>query len=404
MSNRHWLASYNGRIPCEIDPDAYALGARNARARDAALRRQARLPLLRPDADLCRHRPAVAPLRGLPAGHARREEGRPHRRDAAEHSGVPARHAGDRARRRGPGERQSALHAARARASAQRRRRRDHRRLQRGEHDARRDHRQDRGASTSSASASATAPASRCRARRSTRGSRTSSVLGCAGARRGAGLHAGRAERRRPAVPAIHRRDHRPVEGRRALASQPRRQHRAVQGVHAGRAASRRGSHRHGTAALSHLRPDGELHLLLLDRRGQLAGAEPARHGQLHRDAAQGALHGVHRREHAVRRAHDAPEDRRGGLLPAARGDRRRRDRAADDVGEMEGAHRQGHPRRLRPVGDLPGAHAQSDDREWLLGDRRPAVPVDRHQAARRRGQGSCRSARRARSAPRARR
>ena len=23
MSNRHWLASYDGRIPCEINADAY---------------------------------------------------------------------------------------------------------------------------------------------------------------------------------------------------------------------------------------------------------------------------------------------------------------------------------------------------------------------------------------------
>ena len=36
----------------------------------------------------------------------------------------------------------------------------------------------------------------------------------------------------RPAVPAIHRRDHRAVEGRGAHAPQPGRQHRAVQGVH----------------------------------------------------------------------------------------------------------------------------------------------------------------------------
>ena len=41
-----------------------------------------------------------------------------------------------------------------------------------------------------------------------------------------------RAARRRPPVPAVHRRHHRALEGRGAVAPQPRRQHRAVQGVH----------------------------------------------------------------------------------------------------------------------------------------------------------------------------
>ena len=85
----------------------------------------------------------------------------------------------------------------------------------------------------------------------------------------------------------------------------------------------------------------------------------------------------------------DASEDRRSGFQPASGGDRRRRRGATDDVGEMEGADRQGHPRRLRPLGDLPDPDAQSDDDGGLLGDGGPAVPVDRHQAARRQRQGS---------------
>ena len=64
---------------------------------------------------------------------------------------------------------------------------------------------------------------------------RSDAVRRCADAGRAAAVHAGRAERRRPAVPAVHRRHHRPVEGRGAVAPQPGRQHRAVQGVHARR-------------------------------------------------------------------------------------------------------------------------------------------------------------------------
>ena len=58
----------------------------------------------------------------------------------------------------------------------------------------------------------------------------------------------------------------------------------------------------------------------------------------------------------------DASQNRRSGFHQAARGDRRRRRGAADDFGEMEGADRQRHPRRLRPVGNLADPHAQSGD------------------------------------------
>ena len=131
---------------------------------------------------------------------------------------------------------------------------------------------------------------------------------------------------------------------------------------------------------------------------------QSARHGQLRRDAQAGALHRLHRREHALRRPAHAAEDRRSGLQPAARGDRRRRRGAADDVGEMEGADRQGHPRRLRPVGNLSGPHPQSDDdggllrRRWACRCRPPTSSCSTTTTRKRR------SASRARSAPRARR
>ena len=121
----------------------------------------------------------------------------------------------------------------------------------------------------------------------------------CAGRRCQAAVHAGRAERRRPAVPAVHRRHHRPVQGRRAVAPQPGRQRRAVQGLHARCAAARSGSDRHRDSAVSHLRADGELHHLLLGRRRQLAGAEPARLRRLHRHDEEGASERLHGRQHA---------------------------------------------------------------------------------------------------------
>ena len=109
-------------------------------------------------------------------------------------------------------------------------------------------------------------------------------VLRCARAGRGARLHAGAVVRRRSPLPAIYRRNHGAFEGRRAVAPQPGRQYRAVQGVHGGCHPPRAGGGGHRAAALPHLRADGELHLLLLDRRRELAGRQCARHGQLRRD------------------------------------------------------------------------------------------------------------------------
>ena len=77
------------------------------------------------------------------------------------------------------------------------------------------------------------------------------------------------------------------------------------------------------------------------------------------------------------------PRIRGSRFIRTARGDRRRRRGAADDVGEMEGDHRKGHPRRLRSVGDLSDPHAQSGDARRLLGHGRATVPLYRHQAPR---------------------
>jgi hypothetical protein len=82
MSPKHWLAAYGEKIPCEINPDVHGSVLElfeGAMRRDAALCRQICVSLLRPNADLCRHRSTVARLRRLPAGQARREEGRSRR-------------------------------------------------------------------------------------------------------------------------------------------------------------------------------------------------------------------------------------------------------------------------------------------------------------------------------------
>ena len=66
-------------------------------------------------------------------------------------------------------------------------------------------------------------------------------LLRCPGAGRELAFTPVRVVRRRSALPAIYRRDHGPLEGRRAVAPQPGRQHRAVQGVHGGCHAPRPG-------------------------------------------------------------------------------------------------------------------------------------------------------------------
>src|SRR5262249_2446431 len=78
-----------------------------------------------------------------------------------------------------------------------------------------------------------------------------------------------------------------------------------------------------------------------------------------------------------------------GGLRESGGGDRRRRQGVAEPLAAVESPGRQGLPRRLRPVGTVADPPPQPDDGGRLLGDGGPAVPVDRHQAARRRRQRS---------------
>jgi acyl-CoA synthetase (AMP-forming)/AMP-acid ligase II len=66
------------------------------------------------------------------------------------------------------------------------------------------------------------------------------------------------------------------------------------------RAAAGRGGRRHGDSAVPHLRADGELPVLLRDRRAELARRQSARHGRPDRRAEGRAAVGVRRRQHAV--------------------------------------------------------------------------------------------------------
>ena len=98
------------------------------------------------------------------------------------------------------------------------------------------------------------------------------------------------------------------------------------------------------------------------------------------------------------------PQDQGSRFLQPARGDRRRRRGAAHHLGEVEGADRQGHPRRLRPVGNLADPYPQPDDdgrasrRRSVCPSRPPTSSCSTTRTTRRR------LARRAKSAPRARR
>ena len=273
--------------------------------------------------------------------------------------------------------------------------------------DARRDHRQDRGQAGHQRRPGRRHRRGAAAARRWTRASTTSSPSPTRSRKaRSSPLTPVAAERRRSAVPAIHRRHHRAFQGRRAVAPQPGRQHRAVQGVHAGRLAPRAGSGGHGAAALSHLRADGELHHLLLDRRRELAGA-PIRatwtaSSRFCKQARRTVFTGVNTLYGGLPMH---PQHRRGGLHPACAWRSAAAPRCSPPTSAKWKALTGNYIlRRLRPVGDLAGPLAQSGDDGELLGDRGPAVA--------RRPTSSCsttttrkwRSAQPARSAPRARR
>jgi long-chain acyl-CoA synthetase len=84
MSTKPWLATYrDNAIPADINADAFLRSCTCSTRRCSASRRS-RVPRLRPDAELCRCRPAVRRLRRLVAAGARRQEGRPRRGDAAQ--------------------------------------------------------------------------------------------------------------------------------------------------------------------------------------------------------------------------------------------------------------------------------------------------------------------------------
>ena len=121
MTTRHWLKSY-GDTPAEINADRYTSVVDMLEGAMQRYRRAAGVSLLRPDADLCRCRPAVARLLRLPAAELGVKKGDRIAVMSPNFAGLPGRLPGHRPRRRGAGERQPAVHAARARASAQRRR------------------------------------------------------------------------------------------------------------------------------------------------------------------------------------------------------------------------------------------------------------------------------------------
>ena len=210
---------------------------------------------------------------------------------------------------------------------------------------------------------------------------------------------AGRAQRRRHAVLPVHRRYHRPLEGRGADPSQPRRQRRAVQGLHArgGRARSRGG--RPGAAALPHLRAHADARLYVGRRQGR-PDPEPARHGRVLQGDQGLEVLGDPRRQHALP-GHDGLPQLQGRRPLALQGrDRRRRRRDQGHLGEVEGDDRQAPQGRLRPQRDLAGALHQPDGGDRVHRDLRPAGALDRDQADRRRRATRCPRARPARSAP----
>ena len=123
-----WLKHYPKGVPAEIDVNEYA-SVRDVfdGKRRQVRRRVRRITCMGKTITFARARHAVGGVRRVAAGE-RLQQGHARRADDAQHpavSGVPVRHA---ARRLHGGQRQSALHGARARAPAQRLRRRGDRR------------------------------------------------------------------------------------------------------------------------------------------------------------------------------------------------------------------------------------------------------------------------------------
>ena len=161
-----------------------------------------------------------------------------------------------------------------------------------------------------------------------------------------------------------------------------------LQQVHAWVAAAIRSGGRNvpgGAAALSRVRPAGELLRAGDDRRVQPADRQSARHSGLRQGHAADALHGHHRRQHALQRAAQQSGFCRPRFLAPASGDRRRHGGAARGRRAVEIADRQAVDRSLWTDRDLARRDRQSVDHRRLHRRDRPAAALDRHRHSRRR-------------------
>ena len=360
-----------------------------------------------------RARHAVGRVRRVPAGE-RLREGHARRADDAQHpavSGEPVRHA---ARGLHGGQRQPAVHRARARAPARRlrrggdRRRREFRadraggaRQDQGPHGDRHQHRRAPGVQGHHRRPRA-APREKDDPGVEAAGVRPVLRRAGGGPRRQARAGADRPRRHR--LPAIHRRHDGRGEGRGAPAPQHHRQPAAGPRVAAAVPGRLARSHHHAVAALSHLLADGELPHVHDAGRRERADSESARHPRLHRGDGQVQVHGVHRRQHALQCAREQSGVREARLLVAQDDPGRRDGGAGGGRRQVEGDHRLPADRSLRPDGDLAGGDDQPARPARLQRLDRAADPVDRDRAARRRGQGRAARANPGRSASAARR
>ena len=310
--------------------------------------------------------------------------------------GVPVRRA---ARRMHGGQRQSALHGARARASARRFWRRGHRR--------RREFRQYAAASRRAYEDPADGgDVDRRNAGRQGTHRRPHAAPGEKGgaevfAARRDPLHRcdearpqavddARADRsRRPRVPAVHGRHDGHCQGRDAAAPEHRREHAA--GARVGAPDPRRQparSDHDAAAALSHLRADGELPRLHVGRRRERADHEPARHPALRQGDAPLPVHGDDGRQHAVQRAAQQSEVRAAQLQVVPADARRRHGGPGSGRQTLEGRHGRHARRSLWPHRNVAGRDDEPARCRRIHRRDRPADSVDRRRVARRRGTG----------------
>ena len=386
--NKPWTKTYGRGVPHEIDADAYRSVPTLFDEGGRQLRRPAGVRMLRQDHDLPRDRRRGDGGRRLAADQARGQARRPHRADVPERLRLPDRHARHRPCRRGAGERQPALHAARARAPAERRRRRDHRHLRRldpelaevldqtagqdGDHRRpRRRHRRCRCPSP----AGGRAPRRRVRFAdvlaegadlRLRAGGRSPATTSCSSSTPAAPPASPRARRCRTAtsspIPSSSRRScPRPAQpGREVVVT--------------------------GAAALPHLRADDDSRLFSLGAETGLVPNPRDMDGFVDaiKDAKFSVFTGVNTLFQGLT-AH--PRFGEVDLSNYKCRDRRRRGGDRGDLGEVEGADRAPHQGGLRPLGDLADPLPQPDVGHRLHRHLRPAVALDRDQAARRRRQ-----------------